>query len=133
MSKKNIVTIATITVCITVLSLSLLSSAINLYTSKNRIVPENSMIHKELIIYNSGKYSNLYTEEINQDRGGQSFGLSVEVKRNDLHVYVLAHKSSEHQVNEFIKWLVSYYGAEEIKGNKGLETTFNHSVDDSPF
>lgn len=106
MSKIKII----LTVIITTMVLGTVGNLIPLFKQHKS---DDRMIHHELIIRDTGKYSGLYVDEINADRGQQAFGLSVDVKRNNLHVYVLAHKSSEYQVNEFVKWLVSYYGAEE--------------------
>jgi len=77
--------------------------------------PDNHMISCELVIHNTGEFSELYADEINLDRGKQPFGLSIDVKHNDLYVYVLAHETAEREVDEYVKWIISYYGAEEIK------------------
>lgn len=77
--------------------------------------PNDRMIRHELVIHNTGEFSELYVDEINIDRGNQPFGLSVEIKRGDLHLYVLAHKTSEQDVKEYVEWIINYYGAEEIK------------------
>lgn len=86
-----------------------------IFPLKVNSMPDNSLIHKELIIPNTGKYSKLYVDEIKKDRGSQQIGLSVEKKGKDLHIYVLAHKTSGNQVKEYISWLTGYYGAEEVK------------------
>lgn len=119
MRRKHLIIIIALTIVLTLWVAYFTGIAIRLV--KNNDIPNNSMIHKELVIRDAGKYSSLYVDEIVKDRGTQQIGLSVDKKGNDLHIYILAQKTSKYQTNDFSNWLINYYGAEEIKMKKAEE------------
>lgn len=109
MDKKRRIVTAVMTL---LLGISITATTV-VYTKKTReLQPDNMMIHKEVVISNTGSYTNLYANEIFRDRGEQNFDIRIEQHGKDLHIFVLAHKTSEGQVNQFVEWMRAYYSAE---------------------